>query len=119
MLNLSSIMIGTTQKKVMTEFYAKVFEKAPEMEDEGYSGWSVGKTFFMVGEHSEMVGQTKDPGRVMFNLETDKVKEEFERIKGLGAKVVQEPYAMGDAWIGTMADPDGNFFQLVTPWKME
>ena len=62
-----------------------------------------------------MKGSAKDPGRVMFNFETPQVKEEFERIKTLGAKVVQEPYEMGGGWIATLADVDGNYFQLVTP----
>jgi predicted enzyme related to lactoylglutathione lyase len=51
----------------------------------------------------------------MFNFETAQVKEEFERIKALGAAVIREPYQIGEGWIATLADPDGNFFQLVTP----
>ena len=64
-----------------------------------------------------MKGKAKDPGRVMFNLETTEVKEQFERIKMIeGAKVIQEPYEMGGGMIATFADPDGNYFQLMTPW---
>ena len=62
-----------------------------------------------------MGGNAKDPGRVMFNFETVQVKEEFERMKALGAQVVREPYEIGDGWIATLADPDGNYFQLMTP----
>jgi predicted enzyme related to lactoylglutathione lyase len=62
-----------------------------------------------------MGGSAKDPGRVMFNLETAEVQAEFERIKGLGAVVIREPYEMGGGWIATLADPDGNYFQLVSP----
>jgi predicted enzyme related to lactoylglutathione lyase len=62
-----------------------------------------------------MVGKTKDPGRVMLNFETTQVKEEFERIEALGATVIRAPYEMGGAWVATLADPDGNYFQLVTP----
>jgi predicted enzyme related to lactoylglutathione lyase len=29
--------------------------------------------------------------------------------------VIREPYAIGDGWIATLADPDGNYFQLITP----
>jgi predicted enzyme related to lactoylglutathione lyase len=64
-----------------------------------------------------MEGQSKDAGRIMFNLETKEVKEEFDRIKKVGAKVIKEPYQMEDAWIATLADPDGNYFQLMTPWE--
>lgn len=105
------------QPQVMAEFYQKVFDRKPDMSDESYSGWLVGKTFFTIGEHSEMTGQTKDPGRVMFNFETTEVKEEFDRIIKLGAKEIKAPYQMGEAWIATLADPDGNFFQLMTPWE--
>lgn len=117
MLNLNSVMIGTKQSRVLADFYANVFGKPAEMVDSenGFSGWQIGNTYFSILEHSEMGGNTKDPGRVMFNFETTQVKEEFERIKAIGATVIREPYEMGGGWIATLADPDGNYFQLVTP----
>ncbi len=117
MLNLNSVMVGTQQLQVMITFYEKVFGKPAEMVDteNGFAGWQVGSAYFSVLEHSEMGGNTKDPGRVMFNFETTTVKEEFERIKAAGAKVIRAPYEMGGGWIATLADPDGNYFQLVTP----
>jgi predicted enzyme related to lactoylglutathione lyase len=117
MLNLNSIMIGTKQLKVLADFYEKVLGKPAEMVDaeNGFFGWQVGSGYFSVLEHSEMVGKTKDPGRVMLNFETTQVKEEFERIEALGATVIRAPYEMGGGWVATLADPDGNYFQLVTP----
>ncbi len=117
MLNLNSIMLGTMQPKEMAAFYTKVFAKAPDMAEGDWSGWLVGSTFISVGAHSEVKGQAKEPARMMFNLETKEVKEEFERIKGVGATVIKEPYEMSGAWIATLADPDGNYFQLMTPWE--
>lgn len=118
MLNLSSVMIGTMQPQVMAKFYEEVIGKTPDMSEGGWSGWKIGSGFLTVGEHSEMGGETKDPGRIMFNFETKEVKQEFERIKAIdGTKVIKEPYDMGGAWIATLADPDGNFFQLMTPWE--
>jgi len=119
MLNLNSIMIGSRQAKEMAEFYKKVFDKEPDMEDGGWYGWSVGNTFLTIGEHSEVKERAQEPQRIIFNFETNEVKEEFERIKGVGATVVKEPYEMGGAWIATLADPDGNYFQLMTPWDNE
>ncbi|MBI4130858.1 hypothetical protein HY468_06070, partial [Candidatus Roizmanbacteria bacterium] len=89
MLNLNSIMVGTMQPKVLGEFYEKVFDKKPDMEEGGWYGWSVGNTFFSVGEHSEVKGKAKEPQRIIVNLETKEVKEEFERIKKIGAKVIK------------------------------
>jgi predicted enzyme related to lactoylglutathione lyase len=117
MLNLNSIMISTKQSKVLSAFYEKVLGKPADMVDNenGFFGWQVGDGFIGVLEHSEMGGKTKDPGRVMINFETAQVKEEFERIKASGAVVIKEPYEMGQGWIATLADPDGNYFQLMTP----
>ena len=117
MLNLNSVMIGTTQPKALVSFYTEVLSKDPDMVDaeNGFSGWQVGNSYLGVLQHSEMVGKTKDPGRVLINFETTQVKEEFERIQALGATVVREPSQMGNGWLATLADPDGNYFQLVSP----
>ncbi|MBI4004941.1 VOC family protein [Candidatus Roizmanbacteria bacterium] len=116
MLNLNSIMIGSMQPQVLGKFYEKVFGKPADMMEGTWYGWKVGNTFFSVGEHSETKGKSKDPARVIFNFETEQVREEFERIKGIGAEVVKEPYKMEGMWIATFADPDGNYFQLMSPW---
>ena len=117
MLNLNSIMIGTMQPDALVSFYSGVIGKAPDMTDDenGFSGWQVGSSYFGVLKHSEMNGKTKDPGRVLINFETPQVQEEFARIKALGAKVIREPSQMGDGWLATLADPDGNYFQLASP----
>ena len=115
MLNFNSVLIGSTQPKDLAAFYEKVFAKAPDFADGEYSGWQVGTAFFMVGSHSELSGSAREPARILLNFETAQVQEEFDRIKGLGARVAKEPYEMGGGWIATLADPDGNYFQLVTP----
>ena len=117
MLNLNSIMIGTMQPQALAAFYEQVFGRPADMSDkeQGFWGWQAGSAYLSVLEHSQMVGVTKDPGRVMFNFETAEVKEEFERLKAFGAGVVREPSEMGGGWIATLTDPDGNYFQLVTP----
>jgi len=117
MLSLNSVMIGTQQLKELASFYQKVLDKPADMIDteNGFYGWQVGATFIGVLEHSEMKGPSKDPGRVMINFETTQVKEEFERIMALGGVAIKAPYEIGGGWIATLADPDGNFFQLITP----
>jgi predicted enzyme related to lactoylglutathione lyase len=120
MLNLNSIMIGTKQLKTLASFYEKVLGKPADMVDDknGFYGWQVGSSYMALLDHSEMQEKTKDPGRMMLNFETSQVKEEFERIKGLGAGVIREPYQLDGGWIATFADPDGNYFQLMTPMQM-
>ena len=117
MLRLNSVMLGTKQLGAMAAFYEKVLGRPADMSDSayGYHGWKVGEAYLSVLDHSEMGGKTKDPGRVMFVFETTQVKDEFERLKAAGAVVIREPYEIGAGWIATLADPDGNFFQLATP----
>jgi predicted enzyme related to lactoylglutathione lyase len=117
-LNLNSIMIGTAHPTVLAEFYEKVFGRPADMKDGGYSGWQVGNCFLTIGEHSEVHGKAKEPARMILNLETKAVKAEFERLKQLQVTVIKEPYEMEGGWIATLADPDGNFIQLMSPFDM-
>ena len=121
MLKLNSVMLGTTQPKELVAFYEKVLDMKPGMQEGDWAGWQVGGCFLSVGPHSKAEGQSKEPGRVMFNFETTTVKEEFDRMKAAGAVVVKEPYQMEGmkGWIATLADLDGNYFQLMTPWEDE
>ena len=57
---------------------------------------------------------------MIWNLESSDVKGEFEKLKTAGATVVREPYKMGgegEFWISTFADPDNNYFQLMSPME--
>lgn len=122
MLNLNSLLVFSENPKVLREFYEKVLEKKPDMDYGEYFGFTAGKTFLSFGPHDKVKGKSKEPERIMINFETKEVKEEFERIKKLGAKVIAEPYQMDEdstGWIATFADPDGNYFQLMTPWEEE
>ena len=120
MLDLRSILVFSEDPKRLSDFYGKVFQKDPDWVMEGYYGFNAGKTFLTFGPHDNVKGKNRNPDRMMYNFETSDVKGEFERIKGFGANVVAEPYQMGentDGWIATFADPDGNYFQLMTPWE--
>lgn len=110
-------MIGSEDVKVLASFYEKVVGKKPDMQEGNWYGWNVGNCFFAVGEHSEVKGKSNNPQRIMFTFETKEVKEEYERIMKAGATSIKEPYEMGSALIATLADPDGNYFQLMTPWE--
>jgi len=118
MLNFNSILLSTEDPEKLAAFYEKVFEKKPDMDEEKYKGFLVGSCFLGIGFHDKIHGKNPNPERILFNFETKDVKGEFERIKQIdGATVVAQPYEMKPAWIATFADPDGNYFQLITPWE--
>jgi predicted enzyme related to lactoylglutathione lyase len=93
------------------------------MKDEkhSYIGYKAGNTFLSICAHDKVTGPSQNPERFILFFETTEVEAEFERIKKIpGAKVIREPYKPdlnGAAHIATLADPDGNYFQLVTPWN--
>ena len=120
MLKFSSVMYGSSDPKMLSDFYSKVLEKQPDMVDGDWYGYSMGEFFLTIGSHDKVKGKSKAPERMIVNFETREVVKEFERIKALGATVIAEPYSMGDheePGIATFADPDGNYFQLMHPWE--
>jgi predicted enzyme related to lactoylglutathione lyase len=120
MLNFNSVLIGSDNPERLADFYRRIIGPAA-MEDGGYFGFQVGAGFLTLGPHDKVHGRNAAPERILINFETKDVKGEFERIKGLGAEVIAEPYQMGadddqyQGSIATFADPDGNYFQLMTP----
>ncbi len=120
MLSLNSLLLFAEEPKKLADFYRRVLALEPKWQEEEYTGFESGACALIIGPHGKVHGQSKNPERIMFNFETTDVKGEFERMKGLGAKVIAEPYSMGedrDFLIATLADPDGNYFQLVSPMK--
>ena len=120
-MKFSGILIGTDDPARLKSFYTKLFGK-PAWEDEKYFGWRFGDATVMFGPHDEVKGKNREPGRVIWNLETPDVKGEFDRLKRAGATVVKEPYDPGEnsgMFIGTFSDPDGNYFQLGSPMDQE
>ncbi|MGI8928453.1 MAG: VOC family protein [Candidatus Limnocylindrales bacterium] len=115
-MNFNSILIGSEDPQRLVEYYTKLFGE-PRMSDGGYTGWQLGNGFLTVGPHSEVHGKNAHPGRLIWNLETSDVQGDFDRFAASGAIVVREPYGFEEmsGQIATLADPDDNYFQLMTP----
>jgi predicted enzyme related to lactoylglutathione lyase len=120
MFNFNSLLLFSEKPDELAEFYKKVLISDPAWEGGGYSGFMIGKGMLMIGPHDKVKGKNKTPERMIFNFETPDVEKEFKRLKKLGAKVIKEPYHPDEAkemWIATLADPDGNYFQLASPME--
>jgi predicted enzyme related to lactoylglutathione lyase len=116
-MNLNSLLIGSEDPGRLVDYYTKLFGE-PGWNEGGYTGWLIGSGAITVGPHEEVKGKNPQPGRVIWNIESPDVKGDVERFKAAGATVVQEPYqpdGAQEAWIATFSDPDGNYFQLMSP----
>lgn len=115
-MKFNSILIGSEEPTRLAEYYTKLFGE-PAMSDGAYSGWKIGEGFVAVGPHDQVKGRNEQPGRIIWNIESADVKGDFAKLEAAGAKVVREPYSLDDSstWIATFADPDDNYFQLMTP----
>jgi predicted enzyme related to lactoylglutathione lyase len=117
-MNFNGILIGSEEPKRLSDYYRMLFGE-PMYDDGGYTTWQMGSGSISIGPHSEVHGKNTAPGRIIWNIESDDVKGDFDRLKAAGATVIREPYSFEQApgaWIATFADPDDNDFQLVSPF---
>lgn len=117
-MDFNSILIGSDDPARLVEYYTRLLGE-PVMAGDPYATWQIGRGYVTVGPHSEVTGHNAQPGRLIWNIETSDVAADFERLTVGGAIVVTAPYEMDGAegmFIATLADPDGNYFQLMTPF---
>ena len=116
-MNFNGILIGSEDPQRLVDYYTKVIGE-PGFSEGGYTGWQIGSGYVTVGPHDQVTGKNQQPGRLLWNIECADVRGEFERMKAAGATVVAEPYSMSEddpGLIATFADPDDNYFQLMSP----
>ena len=119
-MNFNGILIGSENPERLVEYYTRVLGE-PGFSDGGYTAWMMGSAYVTVGPHDLVKGKSAHPGRIIWNIESQDVKADFERFKAAGATVITEPYGADGqegSDIATFADPDDNYFQLISPMEM-
>jgi predicted enzyme related to lactoylglutathione lyase len=119
-MNFNSILIGSEKPDQLVTYYTRLFGE-PTWNDGGYTGWMLGSGAVTIGPHSEVKGTNPAPGRLIWNVESPDVQADFQRLRDAGAIVIREPYGFEgqEGQIATLADPDGNYFQLMSPMQPE
>jgi len=118
-VNFNSILIGSEDPQRLSDYYTKLFGE-PTWSDGGYTGWLIGSGAVTIGPHDQVHGKNAHPGRIIWNIESTDVQADFDRFKAAGAIVIREPYTFEQepgSSIATLADPDDNYFQLMTPMQ--
>lgn len=104
MLNFNSILLSSESPQTLVGFYSEVLQMRPSWEGGEFQGFKVGDGAIVIGPHNKVSGTSRNPERILLGFETEDVKGEFERIKGIEG-------------IEVIADPDNNYFQLISPMK--
>lgn len=130
-MKISGVMLGTKDSKKLADFYTKILGE-PDWQMDDWYGYGKKDNYITIGPHSEVGEKSPEPQRVIIILEARDVKAEYDRLKSLDAEVITEPYqpsmteeAKAQAgkdnsptpWIATVADPDGNYLQVMSPWE--
>lgn len=117
---LESTNLFSENAKDLAAFYRdKVGLKAgteAEMGDAGEELYEfvlgAGPNLYII-DHSDIKGKSKEPKRVMLNLEVDNIENEVKRLDEAGVKKIRDTYHVeGYGYIATFEDTDGNYFQL-------
>ena len=113
---ISTILIWSENWKQLAEWYEstlelKIIEEINHPQDTGrLFAFPEGEARLWVGQHSEVKGQSKDPCRIMFNVNVDSVQKAYGELLLKGVKFVAIPFKAStfDKWFATFSDIDGN-----------
>lgn len=117
---LEAVLLSSEDATKLAHFYREKvgLKQTMEMElggkgEKGYDFDLEGGNLYIL-DHSEIKGKSKEPARIMFNLEVDDIEKEAARLDKLDVEKHQDVYHIeGYGLIATFKDPDGNYFQLV------
>ena len=108
--NLGSVMLGSSQVDAMKSWYRACFPDATENE---MGAFQFGAAQLFVEEHSDVSGPTKEPARAILNLDVDDCRAIEKHLNAQNVTWVRKVEQMPFGLIGTLADPDGNYVQVI------
>jgi predicted enzyme related to lactoylglutathione lyase len=106
---ISSLLIGSSQPDVMKDWYQRAFGVvANDMGAFDFGGFQL-----FIETHSDVSGSAKEPARVIINMNVGDCRAVEAQLKAQNVRWVREVEQMPFGLIGTVADPDGNYLQII------
>jgi predicted enzyme related to lactoylglutathione lyase len=112
---LAGVLVWTSPDRwaAMDRFYVDVLGLTPRTRRQGFVNVDLGPQRLTVTTHDGVRGASRDPLRVMVNLEVDDIAAEHVRLVAAGVRFTRPPeLEPWGGWVATLADPDGNTLQL-------
>jgi predicted enzyme related to lactoylglutathione lyase len=106
---IGSLLVGSSNVDQMKEWYRKAFG----IQENEMGAFPFGAVQLFIETHSEVSGPTKEPARVIINLDVDDARALEAQVNAAGANWVRPVEQESFGLIGTVADPDGNLVQII------
>jgi predicted enzyme related to lactoylglutathione lyase len=106
---IGSLLLGSSQVDEMKKWYKRAFG----VDENEMGAFDFGDVQLFVEEHSEVSGPAKEPARIIVNLSVDDCSALGAHLRDMGAKFIREVEQESFGLIGTVADPDGNYVQII------
>jgi predicted enzyme related to lactoylglutathione lyase len=107
--SIGSLLIGSSNVEQMKDWYGKAFD----VKENSMGAFELGAVQLFIEAHSEVSGPTKEPARVLINLDVDDARGIEGRLTQQGVRWVRPVQQEAFGLIGTIADPDGNYVQII------
>lgn len=106
---IGSLLVGSSQPEVMKDWYQRCFGVSQNQ----MGAFDFGPVQLFIEPHSEVSGPAKEPARVIINLNVDDCRTLEKHLRSQNVRWVREVEQMPFGLIGTVADPDGNYVQII------
>ena len=106
---IGSLLVGSSNVDKMKDWYRRAFD----VSENEMGAFEFGAVQFFIEAHSEVSGPTKEPARVIINLDVEDAHKLEAKLNEVGATWVRPVEQEDFGLIGTVADPDGNYVQII------
>ena len=106
---IGSLLVGSSQAAALKDWYRQAFG----VTENDMGSFDFGGVQLFIEEHSEISGPTKEPARVIINLNVDDCRALESQLKAQNVTWTRPVEQMDFGLIGTVADPDGNLVQII------
>lgn len=106
---IGSLLLGSSQPEEMKTWYRRAFD----VQENSMGAFEFGAVQLFIEGHSEVSGPTKEGARCIINLDVEDATRLGEHLRQLGTKFVRDVEQESFGLIGTVADPDGNYVQII------
>ena len=106
---IGSLLVGSSNVDTMKDWYRRAFG----VTENEMGAFEFGPVQLFIEEHSEVSGPTREPARVIINLDAADCRELERNLEEMSATWVRKVEQMPFGLIGTVADPDGNYVQVI------